>query len=1162
VIRRVTIGEYQPCLERELLEEVRSLKDADPLATVVIAVPTNILGLHLSRYIARELGGHAEIRTLTLLDLARRLGEGLASRGEGSALPPQADTLMLRQTIETCLDDPGRSYFGRVAATAGFLRVLLSAFSDLKEGRLTSAELERAVEASTLKGPASAKMREVVALWRAYEARKSHAGFFDRTDLMRAAADAAASSAWLAGVKRLLFYGFYDLNPLQRLLLRRCADVTDTVVLFPFVDGHAFDYARPTLEWLAEVGFETAAAAEPPPGARPPVDGGPSGLRGLREALFARPSGSCAREEGAVAGRDRPREGACEGVVLLSAAGEESECREIAREVLRRAGLSGEDGAGAAAPAVPARGGRRAAAPLEDGLRANEVGVLLREPSRYVAPMCEILQGIGMEPYVREGLPLARTRAGRSLVLLAELLESDLSRREVMDFLTFAELNAEGIHDACGDAAPAGSLNPAFWDHLSKDLGVVQGVEQWRVRLSSYIRSGRERGGGAGGEGTAGEDAPVGDAAGEDAPVGDAAGEDATGGDAAGGGAPVGDLPGAADVRDRAAAGALLALVEVLSAAGASLRSPDAPSKMVRRLSSLYSALVSPGAERELVLDALGELAALDSCTGSIDAALLLRLSRRHLEEKQAGSGALRGAGPVVAGLMAARGLPFKVVAVPGLVEGLFPAVARQDPILLDGERRALNAALAKIGAAGSLALKSERAKEERLLFRLAVGSASHLLVLSYTRADPASGAERLPSEFVLDAATALTGGRCDLGSLDGLPFHRRIPLASLFPDDGSFIDGGEYDLMAAAGAVAGETGAVKYLEGGDTFFKSALEAERRRWDEFRLTPYDGVMEAPSALRALRDRLGGPGVLASPTSIERYCECPFLYFMRYILHIEALDDPEDVLAIPPRDLGSLAHKILERSFGMIFSEGRARLEGWERVLLSVAGRVLEAYRRRSPRGLALLRELNERRLVDDILSAVAADLEKLEGYLPWRFEVRYGRRGEGDRADPLELPIERGRRLALGGKIDRVDLNRSDRTARVIDYKTGKRTSRKDNRLCGGTALQLPLYVLGAQHLLGEEAEVVDAQYYFVSGAGAGDRSHFTARAVEERMGDLLLILRTAARGVERGLFFAYPGDSCGRCEYKAACAPAQALFERKRTDPRAQEFLRMKDVE
>src|SRR6202022_1080803 len=52
--------------------------------------------------------------------------------------------------------------------------------------------------------------------------------------------------------------------------------------------------------------------------------------------------------------------------------------------------------------------------------------------------------------------------------------------------------------------------------------------------------------------------------------------------------------------------------------------------------------------------------------------------------------GPLTSGGIHVGALDAMAGLPFRVVAIPGLVEGGYPGVLRPDPFLLDAEREAL----------------------------------------------------------------------------------------------------------------------------------------------------------------------------------------------------------------------------------------------------------------------------------------------------------------------------------------------------------------------------------------------------------------------------------------------------------------------------------------
>ena len=159
--------------------------------------------------------------------------------------------------------------------------------------------------------------------------------------------------------------------------------------------------------------------------------------------------------------------------------------------------------------------------------------------------------------------------------------------------------------------------------------------------------------------------------------------------------------------------------------------------------------------------------------------------------------------GAVHVGVMdALAGLPFRVVAIPGLVEGGYPGVLRPDPFLLDSEREALAAsepaaavapclqrrARAGARAPAALALRGGAARRaaaapaavtapvrlpttqdrllaERRAFHRAIGQATERLVLSYPRADARTGRERMPSLFFVAAAAAREGR--SLGTAD-----------------------------------------------------------------------------------------------------------------------------------------------------------------------------------------------------------------------------------------------------------------------------------------------------------------------------------------------------------------------------------------------------------
>ncbi|HET6959610.1 MAG TPA: hypothetical protein VFI56_23615, partial [Vicinamibacterales bacterium] len=96
-----------------------------------------------------------------------------------------------------------------------------------------------------------------------------------------------------------------------------------------------------------------------------------------------------------------------------------------------------------------------------------------------------------------------------------------------------------------------------------------------------------------------------------------------------------------------------------------------------------------------------------------------------------------------------ARGRSFRVVFVPGLAERVVPQRPREDPLLLDEGRRAIDR---------SLVGQDERSRAERLLLKIAIGAARERLYLSYPRLDVSETRARVPSFYALDVMRAITG--------------------------------------------------------------------------------------------------------------------------------------------------------------------------------------------------------------------------------------------------------------------------------------------------------------------------------------------------------------------------------------------------------------------
>ena len=107
------------------------------------------------------------------------------------------------------------------------------------------------------------------------------------------------------------------------------------------------------------------------------------------------------------------------------------------------------------------------------------------------------------------------------------------------------------------------------------------------------------------------------------------------------------------------------------------------------------------------------------------------------------------------------RGRCFRVVFVPGLAERMFPQKPREDPMMLDGIREAVDPALPT---------QHQRLASEKLLLQLAAGAASDRLYVSYPRIELSESRARVPSFYALDVMRAATGRVPHTRSSSGRP--------------------------------------------------------------------------------------------------------------------------------------------------------------------------------------------------------------------------------------------------------------------------------------------------------------------------------------------------------------------------------------------------------
>jgi len=753
-----------------------------------------------------------------------------------------------------------------------------------------------------------------------------------------------------------------------------------------------------------------------------------------------------------------------------------------------------------------------------DGIAFHETAVVYRHADRY-RPLIESVFGdSGIPLYIHAGVPLTERPLGRRALALLDLIGSPapLQRSAVMEFLTDADLPKE-TRDRCG------GVSSADWDSISRKAGVVEGREEWLQRPSLWLEEeekervkwGRE------------------------------------------------PREWIAEQVDRLTK-FITELAERLEA-----HPKRAPwSDHVAYLGDLFRTYIN---DVEPVVNALADLSRLDPFSEQVDFERFRQVARRAIEEMRSEDppegrdGKFARQGVNVLDVNSIQHLRFRAVAVLGLTERAFPPPPRQDALLLDGERRALNEA-----RTWDIPLRATGSDREPLQFAMAEHAAEEHLQLSFARTETGDTSPKLPSHFFRSAAAALKGEPVSVEDVDGLPeeFFTRIP-GSRFaaPSLAEALTPSEYDRTLLADQR--ELGLAALAARSPEFVRSRT-AQAARWESRELTVYDGVMSDRAndalAARASLDHRSASG-------IGTYAECPYRYFLHNLLDLEPEAEPDRIERLDALNRGTLVHRVLER-FLRECEKAKAppsleRRDEHLTRLRVIAGEEYGFWERRGLTGLPVIWRFDRRTITDDLVFWYDHELAEERAFDSGEFELSFGMGevgGEGALSIPEPLEFDaNGVTLQFRGFIDRVNW-RDDKSAfRVIDYKTGRNWDKEEGGLLGGRALQLPIYLLAASRALGIPWERGEAHYFHITTKGGFERVSFDGRHLADRYGDFERLLHDYAEAIGRGDFHPVPGAKrkhCKYCNFHDLCdARVEMIADRKSEDPRAIAFAELAEI-
>lgn len=818
-----------------------------------------------------------------------------------------------------------------------------------------------------------------------------------------------------------------------------------------------------------------------------------------------------------------------DSVVLFSAPGEGREAVEIARRLLQEA---------------------------ERGVPFDQMAVLLRAPQTYLGVLEHALDRAGIPAWFHRGTRRPDP-AGRALLALLACAAESLSARRFAEYVSLGQvpLNEAGnadlwsppadeiveavlpIDDRAEDQQPedeataqaargesandlAGTLRaPWRWEDLIVEAAVIGQLDRWQRRLKGLEHEYDRR-------------------------VREASSED----------------PEASRVkalrRDRDQLRALRAFAEPILAEMAEWPESQSWGDWLKSLERLAPRVIAKPERAVRVLRELAPLSSIGPVTlREVRDVLTPRLSTLTHEPPRRRQGRVFIGTPA-----AARGRSFKVVFVPGLAERMFPQKIREDSLLPDQRREAVDDALAT---------QSRRAADERLQLVLAVGAASDRLYVSYPRVELNESRQRVPSFYVLDIARAIEGRIPPASELAARAAQNGgATLAWPAPAVAdTAIDDFEHDLSTMAALLRNTSESVKgrgrYLYELSPELQRSLSSRWLRWHRKQWDPADGIVRSTEHTKAAlaAQRLGARPY--SLTALQRYSACPYQFLMAAIYRLAPLEAPAPLQRMDPLTRGDLFHQMQAAALRQLQSEG----------MLPLSVETLPAAQQRLT---AAIREVHDReydrlnpaidRVWQDEISAMAQDLriwlEKLadEGaeWTPERFEFAFGlpeMEGRDEHSTPEPALIDG--RFKLRGSIDMIERHQKTGFLRVTDHKTGKnRTQEGKTVVDGGRVLQPVIYGLALKALYPDET-VYSGRLFYCTNAGGFHPYEIPLMGEAPKRG--LEVLDVIDRAIDNGLLAAKPAPKmCEWCDFQMVCGDQ----EERRTSARRKDPAKFADLD
>ncbi len=493
-----------------------------------------------------------------------------------------------------------------------------------------------------------------------------------------------------------------------------------------------------------------------------------------------------------------------------------------------------------------------------------------------------------------------------------------------------------------------------------------------------------------------------------------------------------------------------------------------------------------------------------------------------------------------------ARGIRYDAVFAAGVAERIFPAVGRQDPLLPDAERAAINQRVPD-----ALALQRDRGDSDRHAWELMRRAAQQQFTASWSRRSSAVGGPARPSSLILETAAEGIGATNEShteSALSDIGRIQRIESAVVTTLPGA-ADIEAHDWSATIAAPDEQSFDLALLASPNADTRSALpelwppaeaaEHARLQRNAASFTEFDGVLDS--------SRIGeGWNPLDrtwSASAIETFVTCPYRFYLRYIIGARAEPDAarpdqprRDILSRLIRQILSVwARDFMQHQADQTWLEYASNETHFNTVAQQLLDAAAESGALGPPASIPALRQ----ELMQDLDRARRREAsDARNGWSPLDVDAAF---------EDAPIRVTGGRNIRFHGAIDRID-EHTDGRQRAVSYFTGQTLPDIRGFINGSSFLAIAnLTALTQREVPIRQAEVelrsVTSRGAFESQTLRGEslttRGGRSAPSDGERLRDTLAVI---ADQLESASFIPNPGNpprdrpNCRQCPYESAC--------------------------